>query len=282
MELYAIGGEPCIGVGRRTGFGGLQGDCRPHRIAATASSGRRRQLLGTADLSRRIELAAAAADFADGSIERIEPEHARRIGETNYREVPTQVRLRRVTLQQVFTFLHALSATPPTADHNQQSILSVSDIRLSAPCGEETGDRWTVESTLTYTVYVAEGQGRFDRRIISRRSGKVAVRFMRFGIASIVSIVPIMAMLGGCAASAKKNPDAYETMSKDPRRDADLAHRKLPCRGVFDKGDYDGAETALKAGGRGYHAAGRPTTISARSTSTRKSFIWRRGNFNMQ
>ena len=26
-------------------------------------------------------------------------------------------------------------------------------IRLSAPRGEETGDRWTVETTLTYLVY---------------------------------------------------------------------------------------------------------------------------------
>jgi len=137
-------------------------DCRA--IASRIESLRQRpavagaQLLGAADLSRRIELAAAAANFADGSIERIEPEPARRIGETNYREVPTQVRLRRVTLQQVFTFLHALSATPPTADHNQQSILSVSDIRLSAPRGEEAGDRWTVESTLTYTVYAPKGK----------------------------------------------------------------------------------------------------------------------------
>src|SRR6185437_461314 len=48
------------------------------------------QELGAADLSRRIEQAAGTAEMADGSIERIEPEPARRVGETNYREVPTQ------------------------------------------------------------------------------------------------------------------------------------------------------------------------------------------------
>jgi hypothetical protein len=103
--------------------------------------------LGAADLSRRIEQAAHSADFADGSIVRIAPEPARRIGETNYLEVPTQLELRRVTLQQIFTFLHSLSGD-----------LAVHDIRLTAPRGEETGDRWTTEATLTYTVYSPKAQ----------------------------------------------------------------------------------------------------------------------------
>ena len=100
--------------------------------------------LGASDLTRQIERAAKLADFPEDSIERIEPEPARRVGETNYREVATQVRLRHVTLRQVFTFLHALCA----ADS-----LQLRNIRLSAPRGEETADRWTVESTLTYMIY---------------------------------------------------------------------------------------------------------------------------------
>src|SRR5258706_16381127 len=71
--------------------------------------------LGASDLSRQIEQAARAADFPEDSIERIEPEPARRVGETNYREVATQVRLRRVSLRQVFTFLHALCADAPAS-----------------------------------------------------------------------------------------------------------------------------------------------------------------------
>jgi hypothetical protein len=122
--------------------------------------------LGAADLSRQIEQAARVADFPEGSVERIEPEPARRVGETNYREVATQVRLRHVTLRQVFTFLHALcaaadtSATPSSHGIDRSaSGLRLRNIRLSAPRGEETADRWTVESTLTYMVYSPRVKG---------------------------------------------------------------------------------------------------------------------------
>lgn len=115
--------------------------------------------LGASDLSRQIEQAARVAEFPEDSVERIEPEPARRVGETNYREVATQVRLRHVTLRQVFTFLHALCSTADTpsmaanAAGRSASGLRLRNIRLSAPRGEETADRWTVESTLTYMVY---------------------------------------------------------------------------------------------------------------------------------
>jgi Flp pilus assembly protein TadD len=61
-------------------------------------------------------------------------------------------------------------------------------------------------------------------------------------------VLLILASLAGCAASAKKDADAYETIGRDPRRDADLARREN-SRAVMlvDKGDYDGAENALKA-----------------------------------
>jgi hypothetical protein len=120
--------------------------------------------LGASDISRQIEQAARAAEFPEDSVERIEPEPARRVGETNYREVATQVRLRRVTLRQVFTFLHALcadaSASSPSASAARASFgLRLRSIRLSAPRGEEIADRWTVESTLTYMVYSPKTKG---------------------------------------------------------------------------------------------------------------------------
>jgi hypothetical protein len=116
--------------------------------------------LGASDLSRQIEQAAKVAEFPDDSVERIEPEPARRVGETNYREVATQVRLRHVTLRQVFTFLHALCADAlSNALGRSASGLRLRSIRLSAPRGEETADRWTVESTLTYMVYSPRGKG---------------------------------------------------------------------------------------------------------------------------
>jgi len=106
--------------------------------------------LGVADLSRRIERAAAAAKFEGGAIESIQPEDARRVGETDYREVPTHVRFGHVTLRQVFTFFHGLTGVDNTS---AGAALRLKDVRLTAPHGEETADRWTVESTLTYMIY---------------------------------------------------------------------------------------------------------------------------------
>jgi hypothetical protein len=118
------------------------------------------------DLARRIERAAEEAEFPDGSIERIEPEPARRVGESPYKEKPTHVRLRKVTLRELFTFLHALSsdgtddvevsddggspAAPPPAPSPG---LRVRSIHLSAPPGEQAPDGWTVEATLAHLVY---------------------------------------------------------------------------------------------------------------------------------
>ena len=102
--------------------------------------------LGANDLAHRIEQAARTAQFSQENIERIDPEPPRRFGETNYRLIPTRVRLRHVNLEQAITFLHTLGSD---ASHP----LQVEQVRLSAPPGEEAGERWMVESTLFYTVY---------------------------------------------------------------------------------------------------------------------------------
>ena len=123
------------------------------------------------DVSRRVEQAAREAEFTDGSLERIEPEPPRRVGDTAYKEVPTQLRLRRVTLRQVFAFLHAVgndAGGPP---------LRVRSVRLSAPRGEEATDLWAVEATLVYLVYdpkapettAGGGAVRDDRNVIAAR-----------------------------------------------------------------------------------------------------------------
>lgn len=125
-----------------------------------------------ADLSHRIERAASRARFSEGSIQGIEPGPPRRVGESRYGEVSTQVRLQHVTLQQVFTFLHALaeSEQQQQSEAAPASGLALRSIRLVAPRGEETGDRWMVESTLTYIVnapsaagVAADGEARADR-----------------------------------------------------------------------------------------------------------------------
>ena len=104
--------------------------------------------LGETTVRRRIEQAASAAGFP-GGITGIVAEPGARVGETAYREKPTAVRfLRPVTLEQLFTFFHALAADGPAG-----AGLRVKSVRLTAPRGEETGDKWAVESTLTYLVY---------------------------------------------------------------------------------------------------------------------------------
>jgi hypothetical protein len=100
------------------------------------------------ELSRRIEESARAAGMPEGGLDQIEPEPLRRVGDTPYRQTPTRVRLRQVTLQQLFTFLHALAAEGPSGPG-----LRLQALRLSAPRGEEAGDQWTAEATLTYLVY---------------------------------------------------------------------------------------------------------------------------------
>ena len=98
------------------------------------------------DASSRIQSAAAGADMPDGAIERIEPEPPQPVTGTPYRRKPVRVRLARVTMQQVFTFLHALGGDGADALH-------LSTIRLSAPRGEETGDRWNAEALLCSLSY---------------------------------------------------------------------------------------------------------------------------------
>lgn len=102
------------------------------------------------ELTGRIERAAAAAHFdGDDSLDRIEPGPPRRLGDGPYRETPTVVRLKRVTLRQLFTFLHALAG-----DNGAGGGLHVRRVDLSAPRENESdADRWHVETTLAQLVY---------------------------------------------------------------------------------------------------------------------------------
>lgn len=100
------------------------------------------------DLSRRIEESAAAAGMPDGGLDRVDPEPSRPVSDTAYRETPTRVRLNNVSLPQLFAFLHGLAA-----DGNPGPGLRLSALRLSAPAGEDAGDLWSAEATLSYLVY---------------------------------------------------------------------------------------------------------------------------------
>jgi len=102
----------------------------------------------TTDVSRRLEQAAGGAGIGSDRIERIEPEPPQQVAGTAYRRKPVRVRLERVSLQELFTFLHSVAADG-TGGRGRR----VADIRLSAPRGEEAGERWNVEAVLDSLVY---------------------------------------------------------------------------------------------------------------------------------
>jgi hypothetical protein len=124
--------------------------------------------IAQADLSSRIDDAARAAGCPD-AVGQILPDPPRRIGETNYLEVPTQVRLKApVSLEEMFTFLHDLSGGGVTVSPR----LRLRTIRLGAPRTEDADEKWLVESTLTYIIF--SPRGKTDSA--PARSDAVAVR----------------------------------------------------------------------------------------------------------
>lgn len=97
------------------------------------------------EIVRLIEQASRTANMTRDQIARIWPEDARRLGQSPYKEKPTRIHLRRVTLRQTVTFLHALC--------DGQSGLRVSGLRLVAPREAETRELWSVEVTLSYLIF---------------------------------------------------------------------------------------------------------------------------------
>jgi len=100
------------------------------------------------------ERAARSAGIAPGSLVRITPAPPRRVGESVYKEKPTQVLLKNVTLRQLVTMVHALGE----ADAGLQA----NSIRLTSPGRDDDGlpltrgvkgGLWTAEVVLTYLIY---------------------------------------------------------------------------------------------------------------------------------
>ena len=102
-----------------------------------------------------IEHSARDAGIAADCLSRITPEPPQRIGDTVYKEKPTQVLLRKVNLEQLVKFLYNLVGT--------HAGLQSRSIRLSAPRGESgegEGSWWTAEVVLTYLIYDPPRVGR--------------------------------------------------------------------------------------------------------------------------
>lgn len=98
-----------------------------------------------AETTSLIEQAAKTAGVPASSLIRITPEPARRLGDTVYREKPTQILLKKVTLKQIVTLVHAIV--------NAKQKLHANFIRITAPRAEDTNDLWTAELVVTYLIY---------------------------------------------------------------------------------------------------------------------------------
>jgi len=119
------------------------------------------QELQASQTTGQAEAAARAAGIAAGGLVRISPEPAIRLGDSAYKEKPTRVFMKGVTLRQLATMIHDLAARP--------SPLTARSITLSAPKADDTGDSsraesrgssqaesrepWNVELVLTYLIY---------------------------------------------------------------------------------------------------------------------------------
>jgi len=114
---------------------------RPTRASLEAHS--------ATELARLVEQAAKAASLPAQSLVQIDPQAARRVGETTYREQPTHVELRDVTLGQLITFLYMLSQDDMGMD--------VADLRLRAPRDDKSArsaeETWLAEVTLTHLIF---------------------------------------------------------------------------------------------------------------------------------
>lgn len=91
-----------------------------------------------------IERAAKGAGIPPERLVRIVPEPSQRLGDSAYKEKPTQVLLNNLTLQQIVSFLSNVAAAEG---------LNHKFIRISAPQADGSDNSWNVEATVTYLIY---------------------------------------------------------------------------------------------------------------------------------
>jgi hypothetical protein len=101
--------------------------------------------LQTGEFASRLETAARGAGITLDQIVRVSPEAARRVTEGPYKEKPTRLEIRSVSLQQLVALLHPLS----TGERAQ----NVRSIRLSQPHEADRPNVWNAEITLSYLIY---------------------------------------------------------------------------------------------------------------------------------
>ncbi len=100
-------------------------------------------------LTQDIETAARSAQITPPQIVQIDPQPARRVGNTPYQEQPTRIEFRDLTLPQLLAFATALIDSQASAD--------VAEIRLSAardePAEGQSAERWAAELTVVDRIF---------------------------------------------------------------------------------------------------------------------------------
>lgn len=98
-----------------------------------------------------IEKAARQAGIPAERLIRISPEAAQRVGETAYKEKPTRVFLKNVTLQQVTAMAHGLMAS--------EEGLGLKSLRLTVQSRDATTGTWSAELVFAYLIYEPQRGG---------------------------------------------------------------------------------------------------------------------------
>lgn len=92
-----------------------------------------------------IERAASTAEIRAGSILRITPQPPRRIPKTAYKEKPTSVVLKGITLKQFVIMINSLDKSA--------SNLNLKSVIFTPPNIKDTGRNWNVEFVLSYLIF---------------------------------------------------------------------------------------------------------------------------------
>jgi len=146
IALYAYGALIDRQVAAQEAHRGLE---RSRQLAELIEENRQRPALAAdqervaGEINALIE--SAARGVGAGLPTHITPLQATRIGDTAYKEKPTQVEFQRVTLHQVVDLTHKLTSG--------DGGLHLRSLRLSAPRADDTGNEWNIELVLTYLIY---------------------------------------------------------------------------------------------------------------------------------
>ena len=114
----------------------LDSNKSPARLVSTRLDG--------VDLNRRIRDAATAAGISQ-NLSGIEPNRPVRLRESDYNELMVFLRFENVSIRQLLTFMHRLSAVDPAC--------RIKSIELESPPDAADTTHWTSDLTLAYLTY---------------------------------------------------------------------------------------------------------------------------------